>query len=135
MTVFPLIVSWFLTFGYVPQMDEAVSNRRIQLDDSRYATVAQIGLAVATEDDRLTVYGDVENFQYVSTKNVGFNPFRIDYSIGMQFRVNDYIRINLDHECDHQVSSYSNGKVDFNYTSNQTKFTVTIHGKTKLGGN
>ena len=135
MTVFPLIVSWFLTFGYVPQMDESVSNRWVQLDDSRIATVAQLGLAASTEDGRVTIYGDVENFQYVSKNSVGFNPFRIDYSIGVQFQVNDYIKINLDHECDHQVSSYSNGKLDFNYASNQTKFTVTIHGKTKLGGN
>ena len=85
MTVFPLIVSWFLTFGYVPQMDDFVEGKTAEIDSGRIATVAQIGLSASTEDELFTIYTDMQNFQYAPDGKGGkFKPFRIDYSIGFQ---------------------------------------------------
>ena len=78
MTVFPLVISWFLTLGYVPQMDEFVDYRGASLDSDRIATVAQIGLSVSTEDELFTIYTDMESFQYIpGSAGEGFSPFPI----------------------------------------------------------
>ena len=55
MTVFPLVISWFLTFGYVPEMADFVDVKTAEIDSGRIATVAQIGLSASTEDELFTV--------------------------------------------------------------------------------
>jgi len=79
MTVFPLVISWFLTFGYVPTMSESANGNLVKIDDSRIATVAQIGLSAETNDGGLfKVYTDIENFQYAPDGSGGanFSPLR-----------------------------------------------------------
>ena len=79
MTVFPLIVSWFLTFGYVPEMTDTVQGSRIEIDENRIATFAQIGISASTQDGLFTLYTDVESFQYAPDgRGSKFRPFRID---------------------------------------------------------
>jgi hypothetical protein len=135
MTVFPLVVSWFLTFGYVPQMTDSVNGRSTGIDNNRVATVAQIGLSASTEDELFTIYTDMQNFQYAPDGNGGkFKPFSIDYSIGFQIKPNDNIRFNIEHECDHPVQNKTMTAGDYRYGSNLTTITVTLSGKTKLFG-
>ena len=77
MTVFPLVISWFLTFGYVP------ANGRILLEvkqqnrqQSPWQPVAQIGLSASTDDELFTIYTDMKNFQYApGALGQGFRPF------------------------------------------------------------
>ena len=134
MTVFPLVISWFLTLGYVPTMTESVEDSVIRIDDSRIATVAQIGISVSTEDDLFTIYTDVENYQYAfANGNIfSFAPFRTDYSFGLQVKPNDNIRFNVDHECDHPVSSSKRGDLAYEYISSKTTVSVTVSGKSRL---
>ena len=135
--VFPLIVSWFLTFGYVPSMADGVDTEIVRLDPSRIATVAQLGFSVATADELFRVYTDVESFQYIPdgrAHNVNFHPIRVDYSIGFEIRPSENFRINIDHECDHPIVSRPNGRPEYRYGSEVTKITFTLQGKTKIGG-
>ncbi len=133
MTVFPLVISWFLTFGYVPQMADSVNGRSTEIDNNRIATVAQIGLSASTEDELFTVYTDMQNFQYVpGGVGHGFSPFRIDYSIGLQIKPNNNIRFNIEHECDHAVQVKTTAAGGYRYGSNLTTISVTLSGKTKL---
>ena len=135
MTVFPLVISWFLTFGYVPQMADHVENKTAEIDGNRVATVAQIGLSASTEDELFTIYTDMENFQYIPRSvGEGFHPFRIDYSIGLQIKPNNNIRFNIDHECDHAVQTRMMSAGDYRYGSSLTTITVTLSGRARLFG-
>lgn len=121
MTVLPLVVSWFLTLGYVPEMCDgiaAMSN----------ATTAQIGLSFETQDARFKVYTDMQNFQYAKSPT-SFSPFRIDYSIGAQFNVTNSLHLNIDHECVHPVSSHN--KLEYNYAGGITVLSLTIKGSNR----
>ncbi len=137
MTVFPLVISWFLTFGYVPTMSESANGNLVKIDDSRIATVAQIGLSAETNDGGLfKVYTDNENFQYAPDGSAGanFSPFRINYSIGFQIQPNEHIRFNIDHECDHPTTGKPSGRLGYKYNSEITTISVTLSGKTELFG-
>jgi hypothetical protein len=135
MTVFPLVISWFLTFGYVPEMADFVEVKTAEIDSGRIATIAQIGLSASTEDELFTVYTDMQNFQYAPDgKGSKFRPFRIDYSIGFQIKPSNNIRFNIEHECDHAVQIKTNVAGEYRYGSNLTTITVTLSGQTKLFG-
>ena len=135
MTLFPLVISWFLTFGYVPEMTDAVRGSHIEIDSGRIATVAQIGLSASTDDELFTIYTDMQNFQYAPDGRGGkFKPFRIDYSIGLQIKPNDNIRFNIEHECDHPVQNKTMSAGEYRYGSNLTTISVTLSGQTKLFG-
>ena len=135
MTVFPLVISWFLTLGYVPEMGESANGNVVNLDESRIATVAQIGISASTDDEMFTIYTDIENFQYaLHDGTLNFDPFRINYSIGLEVKPNDNIRFNVDHECDHPTTSKTSGRLGYKYNSEITTITVTLSGETKLFG-
>ena len=135
MTVFPLVISWFLTFGYVPEMADHVESKTAEIDNNRVATVAQIGLSASTDDELFTVYTDMQNFQYAPDGRGGkFRPFRIDYSIGFQIKPNDNIRFNIEHECDHAVQNKTMSAGEYRYGSNLTTVSVTLSGQTRLFG-
>ena len=135
MTVFPLVISWFLTFGYVPEMADHVESKTAEIDNNRIATVAQVGLSASTDDELFTVYTDMQNFQYAPDGKGGkFRPFRIDYSIGLQIKPNNNIRFNIEHECDHPVQNRTMTAGEYRYGSNLTTISVTLSGNTKLFG-
>lgn len=135
MTVFPLVISWFLTFGYVPEMTDSVQGSRIEIDGDRIATLAQIGLSASTQDGVFTLYTDVESFQYAPDgKGSKFRPFRIDYTIGFTVRPNKHISFNIEHECDHPVQNKANVAGVYRYGSNLTTISVTLSGQTRLFG-
>lgn len=136
MTVFPLVISWFLTFGYVPTMTDSTNNNPIYIESDRIATVAQIGISAETFDGMFKIYTDIENFQYAPDGSGGlnFSPFRINYSIGAQFRINKNIRFNIEHQCDHPTTSKTSGRLPYRYNSEITTISVTISGNTELFG-
>jgi len=132
MTVFPLIVSWFLTFGYVPEMTESVNGRSVRLDGSYIATVAQIGVAAETAGGRFGVYTDIENFQYAPRPGSGKNfvPFRVNYTAGAWFDINKHVRITVEHECDHPVAGGKSKEFLYHYGSEKTTLFMTVRGST-----
>lgn len=136
MTVFPLVISWFLTFGYVPTMTDSANGSVVKIDESRIATVAQIGLSAETNDGLFKVYTDIENFQYAPDGSGGanFSPFRINYSIGLHIQPNEHIRFNIDHRCDHPTTSKTSGRLPYRYNSEITTISVTLSGNTELFG-
>jgi hypothetical protein len=123
------VMSWFLTVGFVPDMQDTSKGRLSEIDTEYVATVAEIGLSV-TAWDRLTLSASMENYQYF-VGEASFKPFRIDYKAGAYFKISENITVCAEHECDHPVSYRTNGQLDYDYLSNQTRFSVTIKGSSR----
>jgi len=119
-----LLVSWFLSFGYVPSQTDTIGIAVSKLDTSRIATVAEIGLSF-NAFDRLSVYGSIENFQYIAPSGM-FYPFRADYKAGIELEVTKNFSILAEHTCDHPVSFTNEPYSKARYLSSETKITVRI---------
>lgn len=135
MNIFPLIISWFLTIGYVPTMSDGVARNNIVIDPKEIATVAQIGISAETQNGMFGIYTDIENYQYAPNSEKGtlyFEPFRVNYSIGLNIKPVEGILLNIDHQCDHPVTSYRSGFLPYHYNSAITKITVTFSGSSEL---
>lgn len=138
MTVLPLVVSWFLTLGYVPEMQDQISSSDTIIyqtaSETMYqATTTKIGLSFETQDARFKVYTDIQSFQYAKSP-VRFSPFRIDFSIGAQLNITDpsdamTLHLNIDHECVHPVSSHN--KLEYNYAGGITVLSLTVKGSSR----
>jgi len=128
-----LVVSWFLTFGYVPDMGMTVNDTGVNISRFNNAvTVSDIGLSV-TAWDKLTLYTSLENYQYYSPadKNVlQFSPFKTGYKIGMTFTPIKNVSFDLSHVCEHPVSS--DNVIEFPYNYGQTRISVTFKGSQRL---
>lgn len=124
-----IAVSWFLTLGWVPLQEDYVGYHRAVLDDTKIATVAELGLN-AKFFDRLTLSGSMENYQYIGQDtNAGyFLPFRIDYKASANLKITDNVSINAYHECDHPVVTNSRDDLKSVYRSSETIISVTIRG-------
>jgi len=125
-----LVLSWALSFGYVPEQFNAVDYSYQEVGMESMSTVMKIGLD-ANLFNRVTIFTDVENFQTPIKKSVApaFDPYRIDYTIGARLRISDSVSITAVHECDHPVSSTMNVKTGQYYMA-ETKIFAEIHGKT-----
>jgi hypothetical protein len=124
--MFPAIIfSWFLAFGYVPTQSDCVEEKLSMLNQSRIATVAEIG--INADIARFSIYGSIENYQYFGD-NVLFYPFRADYVAGASFRLTDNIKIIAEHECDHPVVCSPYGDFQSTYISSETKIMLRIEG-------
>ena len=134
MNIFPLIISWFLTIGYVPMMSDGVAHNNISIDPNETATVAQIGISAKTQNGAFEIYTDMENYQYAPAEKEAlyFEPIRINYSIGVKIKPTDWIMFNIDHQCDHPITSYASGFLPYHYNSAITKITVTFSGSSEL---
>lgn len=133
MNLFPLVISWFLTFGYMPTMSDSVGYENIEINNEKTATVAQIGISASTQNNWIEFYTDMENYQYApGPEEVYFKQFRINYSIGLNIRPVEWVVLNIDHQCDHPVTSYLSGFLPYHYNSAITKITITITGKSEI---
>lgn len=134
MNIFPLIISWFLTIGYVPTMSDSVGYNNIKINKGKIATVAQIGISAETQNGAFEIYTDMENYQYAPAEKEAlyFEPIRINYSIGVKIKPTDWIIFNIDHQCDHPITSYASGFLPYHYNSAITKITVTFSGSSEL---
>ena len=138
MTVLPLVVSWFLTLGYVPEMHDQIGSSDPVVYQSaseimHQATTAKIGLSFETQDARFKIYTDMQSFQYALSP-VRFSPFRLDFSIGAQLNITDpsdtmALHLNIDHECVHPVASHN--KLEYNYAGGIIVLSLTIKGSSR----
>lgn len=123
-----ILVSWFLSFGYVPEVTEIVGDSITSIAPEYVPTVAEVGLRA--DYHRLSVYGSVETYQYYFN-TLSFAPFRADYKIGAEFRMLDGVTAVVEHECDHAVVSSKTGHSSNTYGSMETRMMVRISGSSK----
>jgi len=123
-----IVIGWFLTFGVVPLQNEMIGASQFSVESGRITTMANVGLE-ATIDDRFRVYTELDNYQYKAS-GLYFNPYRIDYTIGAEFRVNKYISLFANHRCIHEVKYTTEQTPGF--SENETKLYVTFHGESKV---
>lgn len=122
-----LVLSWALSFGYVPMQSNQVNTECLKYSNT---TMAKIDFSLRL-DDRLDIYTSLENFQKADALPY-FSPYRINYSIGAKLDITSFLSATIEHECDHKVVS------EFTPTQqvlgmNETKLFVTFHGKTNFG--
>ena len=123
--------SWFLNFGYVPLQDIGLNQQIESIPFEYIATDAELGLKFRYQD--LTVYGSIENYQYIGTgKSSGyFLPYRVDYEIVLSLKIIDGVFISLSHECDHPVVFNQNHALTSSFLSSETKLMIRIEGGTQ----
>lgn len=125
-----LVFSWFLTFGWVPQQDSVVGNQVASLEQSRTATVSEIG--VSAEIDRMFIFGaSVESFQYFNTA-FSYLPYRADYKIFGEIKLNSFTSVIAEHECDHPVKYVIGAHEQESYMASATKIYIKFGGKTNV---
>ena len=96
-----LVISWFLSFGFVPDQVDAVNYQSIERHNT---TVAEIGIS-GEMADRLTISASVETFQTMRENVSVWAPYLANYRIGASLRIIDGITLNADHICTHPVLS------------------------------
>jgi len=125
-----LVLSWSLSFGYVPTMLDAVGVKTAEIDKQEINTYAAIGLSL-TAWDRLTLSTSINNYQTYNPDSKLFNPFRVDYKAGIEFRILDGMTLEINHECDHTVLSSFTKPIYYPYGKSQTIMSVTFSGTSK----
>ena len=120
-----LVISWFLSFGWVPEQVDAVNYQSINRHNT---TVAEIGIS-GEMADRLTISASVETFQTLPKGSAYFAPYLANYRIGASLRIIDGITLNADHICTHPVMS---GKDLYLKTGGMTRVYLKIQGTAHL---
>ena len=122
-----LMVSWFLSVGYVPQLIEVVYNE----DQYMYTEISSEAPAVYTNMGfeaslgSLKVWTELETYCYTVT-GISYFPFRSDYIIGGSLNLGKNIQFVAEHECDHAVEFLVNAS-DYNrYMSMETKMYIKV---------
>lgn len=128
-----IVLMWFLTFGYVPEMADVVNESYVIINQDSINTVAQFGLEASAGP--VTFFTDMENYQYWGGKEntTTFYPYRIDYTIGVTIEATDWLSFTAEHTCIHPIVIDNVKGVEYNYGSSVTKFTATIRGSTTIG--
>lgn len=121
----PLVFSWFLTFGYIPEMSENVIDSEAIVVSEDSATIAEVGLSAEWRGFELS--GSVATYQFFAPEYFRFFPYRADYKIGLSYTYR-YITIGIEHECDHPIISNRDYSSRFDYLSSQTRIYATIRG-------
>ena len=120
-----LVISWFLSFGWVPEQVDAVNYQSINRHNT---TVAEIGIS-GEMANRLTISASVETFQSFPKGSAYFAPYLANYRIGASLRIVDGLTINADHICAHPVMS---GKDLYLKTGGMTRVYLKIQGTAHL---
>ena len=124
-----IVIGWFLTVGWVPLQYDYLDYKAFDVTHDDLATVADVGFSV-TFDDRLVIYTDVKSYQYKLTDSARFAPYRVNYTIGADFNLNDHVTISAKHNCNHEV--INSDCVNNRYQSGETSISATIHGETRI---
>lgn len=120
-----LVISWFLSFGWVPeQADGLWASSEIR----KNATVAEIGIS-GEMANRLTISASVETFQSLAQGSSYFAPYLANYRIGSSVRIIDGLTLNADHICTHPVMS---SEKLYPKSGGMTRVYVKIEGKAHL---
>ena len=127
-----LLLSWALTFGYLPSSTLAVQDTDKQhFVDQSGALMQTIELGL-TAWDTITVWTNIQTYDTMVT-GIRYAPFRSDYNIGLNVG-HDVAGFRLDagikHECVHPVIS---GPVSSRrYAAGETEVYVKVSGS--IGG-
>lgn len=76
-----IVLSWFLTLGWVPNQYEFLGPSSLEINAGDLASTANMGFSVSF-DDRLTIHTDIKSYQFSIPKSLYFAPYRVDYTIG-----------------------------------------------------
>lgn len=120
-----LVISWFLSFGFVPDQVDAVNYQSIERHNT---TVAEIGIS-GEMADRLTISASVETFQAMDENVFTWAPYLANYRIGATLRIIDGITLNADHICTHPVMS---GDKTYIKSGGMTRVYLKIQGTSHL---
>lgn len=120
-----LIISWFLSFGWVPEQVDAVNYQSIERHNT---TVAEIGIS-GEMADRLTISASVETFQTMGENVFVWAPYLANYRIGASLRIIDGLTLNADHICTHPVLS---SQPSYLKSGGMTRVYLKIHGTAHL---
>lgn len=128
-----LVLSWALTFGYIPSASTVIGsseNHKAAVDYSRSCMqTIELGL---TAWDTVTVWTNIETYDRMESLTT-FAPFRSDYNIGLNIG-REIAGFRFDagckHECIHPVMSDS--KIGKWVAGGDTEVYVKVSGK--IGG-
>jgi hypothetical protein len=129
MTIGVLVLSYFVSFGYVPDLDHAVGYQTATLDDSYVATSMELGASL-TFLNCLTISGSAKTFQYFLPDMFRNAPFEAYYILEISYRWR-FLTIGVKHECDHPVV-YTLWSADYKYVKNYTEVYIKIDGEALL---
>jgi hypothetical protein len=122
-----LLLSWFLSFGYVPQLDNYIALAPEFLASSTLDSGA-LSAEIGVKGDAfgfLRAWGSVDTYEYTGSES--FLPFRADFTVGASAYWGP-LELKVEHECDHAVI-YREDQFP-QYWAQETKISLTITGKT-----
>lgn len=122
-----LMVSWFLSFGYIPQQTEVIYNNEdyVYTELSSKAPAIYTNMGFEANLGSLKVWTELETYCYTVT-GINYYPFRSDYVIGSSLNLGKNIQFVAEHECDHAVEFLVNTS-DYNrYMSFETKMYIKV---------
>lgn len=123
-----LILSWALTLGFVPSVDNSIING-LQVTGIGYSNVLEAQLDVsAVILGHLRLEGSAETYMLPPSDGWTFLPFRADYTFGAALFSGNF-EVGLRHECDHGIE-YTNDILPW-YGSSETLVYVKITGGSK----
>ena len=125
-----LVLSWALSFGYVPDQVDSLQGLIVMADQNRFASFVTVEGGV-TAWDRIHIYGSVETYQYLVSDSISFAPYRADYIAGADVYITDWLSAGIVHECDHPVMSVVKMpsikyESEYNYLKTETKIFIKI---------
>jgi hypothetical protein len=120
-----LVISWFLSFGWVPEQVDGIGPLSLTRNNT---TFAEIGIS-GEMADRLTISASVETFQALPKESAYFAPYLANYRIGASLRIIDGITLNADHLCTHPVLS---SQPSYLKSGGMTRVYLKIEGKAHL---
>lgn len=124
-----LLISCFLTFGYMPEnvvtIDDVYGPFHLTaVADNPCSFEQTIGIS-ATAFSAVTLWTEIETFDMISAE--GFKPFRSDYRIGLK-AFKGPVEVGITHECDHPVIFSMDGQI-LGYGANKTELYVKFSGE------
>ena len=129
-----IVVSWFLNFGYVPEMANMVDQQYYGVDQFSGPTIVVDSGLEFTMFDKFSVFTSMKSYAFflpVKTSLLDFSPFSMAYTIGTSYKIDENIDIELKHVCQHPVVP-QDYHINYMYNYGETDLTINIHGKMRL---
>jgi len=87
-----------LTFGYAN-----IKSIVIDKQDRSFNYYAELGISSAY--NKLTIFSTVETWAYPKSGTLNGAPYRIGYTIGADYKINNNLSLIVEHQCNHPVES------------------------------
>jgi hypothetical protein len=116
--------------GYLPQQQVFLQDSaHLAYLDTSGCLEQTIGLDF-TAYDHIRLWTTLETYDTPSSDEPGFNPFRSDYSVGLEFTSKNFVA-GIKHNCDHPVI-WNWGNQKLGYGEQATELYVTVKGSTRF---